>query len=520
MAIVTLPLPVQLINGNVADGGQVMQDMNSIASNVNANAAKNGVNSDITALTAIVTINSGVSVSGWTITTSAFNGGTIDATTTGVTQPPGTNNTTLATTAFATALAFNTALPVQTGQANKFVSTDGTNAFWSDTLRVPFLKFVDQTDPTKVALLNVSAISTATTRTITMPNRDVVLGNGIPYTTRTSNTILASGDTGFLIDVTSGTFTQTFTAAATLGATWYVYYRNSGTGDITLDPNGGELIDGLTSYIMYPGEERIIICTGTAFVTLVLQPFNKTITTAINFIKPPGYTYFAGLLWGAGGSGANSTAAINSAGGGGGGACFPFTIASSLFAASTLVTIGAGGGAVAGANQGIAGGTSSIGSLLSSFGGGGGGYAGGSSAISGGGGGGVLSAGPVGTTSPGSTTAGEPRPTGLGGSLASATTSGASNAAAWGGGCGGGSGTTGDAGANGGNAVYGGGGGGGAGTASAAGGTSVFGGAGGAGANNLSASNGAAPGGGGGGTKTGGTSGSGARGECRIWGLV
>jgi hypothetical protein len=60
---------------------------------------------------------------------------------------------------------------------------------------------------------------------------------------RTSNTILGTADVSTLIDITSGTFTQTFTAAATLGSGWFCYIRNSGTGDITLDPNASETIE-------------------------------------------------------------------------------------------------------------------------------------------------------------------------------------------------------------------------------------------------------------------------------------
>lgn len=142
MAIVSLPLPITLLNGTTADAGQVMTDLNAIASNVNANAAKNGVNSDITALTALISINSGVTItgatiSGSTITSCSIVGCTIDATTTGVTQPTGTNNTTLATTAFVANTAFNSALPSQTGNAGKFVTTDGTNASWVFLPNVP-----------------------------------------------------------------------------------------------------------------------------------------------------------------------------------------------------------------------------------------------------------------------------------------------------------------------------------------------------------------------------------------------
>lgn len=48
-------LPFQLQNNTTADATQVMADFNKILNDVNANAAKNGVNSDITALTALVT---------------------------------------------------------------------------------------------------------------------------------------------------------------------------------------------------------------------------------------------------------------------------------------------------------------------------------------------------------------------------------------------------------------------------------------------------------------------------------
>lgn len=197
MAIVTLPLPIQLINGNVADGGQVMTDLNAIASNVNANAAKNGVNNDITALLALTTINPGLTITGATISGSTFNAGTItnstitatgsvftnitiiggsitgvtiDGTTTGVTQPAGTNNTTLATTAFAVGLAFATALPViSPAVANFFVTNNGSIASWSNLLRTGTIRFADSTDTTKRIAFDASTIAPNTTVTLSVP---------------------------------------------------------------------------------------------------------------------------------------------------------------------------------------------------------------------------------------------------------------------------------------------------------------------------------------------------------------
>lgn len=89
-------------------------------------------------------------------------------------------------------------------------------------------------------------------------------------TARTSNTILAGADCGKLFDVTSGTFSQTFTAAATLGASWWVDYINSGSGVVTLDPNSSETIAGASTYTLGPGQGGRIFSDGT---NLQIQPF-------------------------------------------------------------------------------------------------------------------------------------------------------------------------------------------------------------------------------------------------------
>lgn len=175
LAIVTLPLPITLLNGTIADAGQVMTDLNAIASNVNSNAAKNGVNNDITSLTALISINSGLTITGATIFGSTFTSGniissTIDALTTGVTQPVGTNNTTLATTAFVINTAFSTALPgISPAVANFFVTNNGTVASWSNLLRTGTIRFADSADTTKRLAFDISQIPTNTTVTITIP---------------------------------------------------------------------------------------------------------------------------------------------------------------------------------------------------------------------------------------------------------------------------------------------------------------------------------------------------------------
>lgn len=316
------------------------------------------------------------------------------------------------------------------------------------------------------------------------------IGKGkITRSARTSNTALAAADIGKMIDITSGTFTQTFVACATLGSGWFVYLRNAGTGDITLDPNASETIDGLTSYVMYPGEVRLIQCDGTALRTIVLNAFYKVFTASGTFTRPPGYTGFNGLLWAAGGSGAKDSTFVW---GGGGGACAPLDLPWGAVSATETITIGAGG-AASSTTTGNDGGNSSFGSLLTAYGGKGGGTGG----LSGTGGSAIYQTAVAASAVFSGANPGTDFVSQYGGGASSTLT---------GRGC----------------TVYGGGGGAAinSSTVQPLYGTTVYGGAGGAGGDATNGSVGAAPGGGGGSTRTGTQSGAGARGELRIWGVI
>lgn len=71
-----------------------------------------------------------------------------------------------------------------------------------------------------------------------------------------------------LIVFTGGTGTFALTAAATLGDDYFTMFRNEGTGTATIDPASSELIDGMGSLQVQPGESLMLICTGTQWYSV------------------------------------------------------------------------------------------------------------------------------------------------------------------------------------------------------------------------------------------------------------
>jgi hypothetical protein len=214
---------------------------------------------------------------------------------------------------------------------------------------------------------------------------------------RTGNTLLAAGDSGKFIDITSGTFSQTITAASTLGNGWWCYVRNRGTGTITLTPSGGT-VGGTATLAMSIGDVYLLECDGTNFNAVLVdkQTFSddriySTSTTSATFTVPANVYAIRAYLFGAGGAGA----VASSSGGGGGGGCsygtiptlpgtvFTFTISgavTTLNVGGTTYLTANGGSAGSGATGGAGGAAGSVGSGLNIFGSGA--YAGGAGGTS------------------------------------------------------------------------------------------------------------------------------------------
>jgi len=201
---------------------------------------------------------------------------------------------------------------------------------------------------------------------------------------KTSAYTVVAGDKGNLIDCTSGAFTVGMTAASTLGTSFWFDIANSGSGSILFDAAGADTIDGLANYYLYPGEKRRVFCTSTsAFVSLVMSPFSFTATASGDWIEPPGYKLFQGLLWAAGGGGGRVANASFIGGGGGGGACVPLLRVAASAGSTVSFTLATATTNQTSAAAGASGGNSTFGGVTS-YGGGGGYGANGVSGVGGG----------------------------------------------------------------------------------------------------------------------------------------
>jgi hypothetical protein len=95
-------------------------------------------------------------------------------------------------------------------------------------------------------------------------------GGALTISNKTAAYTVVAGDLGTIINCTSGTFTVSLTAAATLGSGFNCWIWNTSTSisdAITIDPNASETIDGKTTIVLRRGEGMQIVCDGTNWQT-------------------------------------------------------------------------------------------------------------------------------------------------------------------------------------------------------------------------------------------------------------
>ncbi|MBY5337142.1 hypothetical protein HFO99_25070 [Rhizobium leguminosarum] len=110
---------------------------------------------------------------------------------------------------------------------------------------------------------------------------DVAFDKASVYAAKSGDyTALASDDNA--IHRFTAAATLTLTAAATLGANWHYAVIADG-GDVTIDPNGSETIDGAATLVLKDGYSVEIICSGAVFFTnkLFARIQNKADSSAV-----------------------------------------------------------------------------------------------------------------------------------------------------------------------------------------------------------------------------------------------
>lgn len=113
----------------------------------------------------------------------------------------------------------------------------------------------------------------------------IAVGAGARVAKTSAYTVVAA-DAGYLIDCTSGTFSLSLTAAATLGSGFWFQVINSGSGTVTIDPNGSEAIRDSsgtgTTNALTQGQGGLVFCDGTGWFFLKSGNISAVIQAALD----------------------------------------------------------------------------------------------------------------------------------------------------------------------------------------------------------------------------------------------
>jgi hypothetical protein len=150
--------------------------------------------------------------------------------------------------------AGNTIISVAAGQAQYIYVT--TNANTAGTWGI--IAFGTGTSSSDAATLaGAGLIAQSTT-----------LNQSHPITYIADGDTFVSSDRAELHIWTGGAGTVTLPLVNTLGANWFVLVRNAGSGTLTVNTSGGQLLDGSGTKLFQPSDSAFIVCTGTDYITV------------------------------------------------------------------------------------------------------------------------------------------------------------------------------------------------------------------------------------------------------------
>lgn len=126
----------------------------------------------------------------------------------------------------------------------------------------------NNTDIGGIGILGTNAVSNFDDALRTaMAQLKAGLDGKLIYTIKSATYLAVANDNNGYMRFTAAA-TLNLTAAATLGSSWHLLVVADG-GDVVIDPNGAELINGLATLTIKSGDSALIICTGTAFFARV-----------------------------------------------------------------------------------------------------------------------------------------------------------------------------------------------------------------------------------------------------------
>lgn len=96
------------------------------------------------------------------------------------------------------------------------------------------------------------------------------LSQSTPVTLFNSNYTAGVPDRAKMLVWTGGLGTLTLPTASSVGTDWFIAVRNGGAGNLIIDPQGAETINGAASLTLTPGDSATAVTDGTSWYTLGL----------------------------------------------------------------------------------------------------------------------------------------------------------------------------------------------------------------------------------------------------------